>query len=234
MLGVMDRHMPEAPEAAAAPDRSEASRRLVAAALRAFGERGYKGASTRSIAAQAGVNIAAIPYYFGSKQGLYQAVADHIAEEIMSRMGDALAEAGRLADDTGATDEQLRATLLALADRFVLLMVGSREASVWARFIVREQFEPSEAFDVLYEKIMGRAYAVLGRLLARLLGLPPDSQEAKLRVFPVIGQVLIFRLARPAVLRRMEWDGYSAEHLDVIRRVVRHHIEAILASGRLA
>jgi AcrR family transcriptional regulator len=43
----------------------------VAAARALFGERGYRGATVRAIAAAAGVDQALISYHFGSKQGLF-------------------------------------------------------------------------------------------------------------------------------------------------------------------
>ena len=45
----------------------QAKKQLIAAALAQFGEYGMN-ATTREIAAQAGQNIAAITYYFGSKE----------------------------------------------------------------------------------------------------------------------------------------------------------------------
>ena len=51
----------------------QAKSQLIAAALAQFGESGLH-ATTRDIAAQAGQNIAAITYYFGSKEDLYQLV----------------------------------------------------------------------------------------------------------------------------------------------------------------
>jgi AcrR family transcriptional regulator len=39
-----------------------------------FSELGYDGASTRTISGEAGVNMAMLNYYFGSKEGLYLAV----------------------------------------------------------------------------------------------------------------------------------------------------------------
>ena len=48
----------------------QAKKQLIAAALAQFGEYGMN-ATTREIAAQAGQNIAAITYYFGSKEDLY-------------------------------------------------------------------------------------------------------------------------------------------------------------------
>ncbi len=43
-------------------------------AERLFSENGFDGASTRAIANEAGVNMAMLNYYFGSKEGLYKAV----------------------------------------------------------------------------------------------------------------------------------------------------------------
>ncbi len=43
-------------------------------AERVFSERGYDGASTRTISGEAGVNMAMLNYYFGSKEGLFLAI----------------------------------------------------------------------------------------------------------------------------------------------------------------
>ncbi|MGF0295541.1 TetR family transcriptional regulator, partial [Escherichia coli] len=50
----------------------QAKNQLIAAAIAQFGEYGQH-ATPRDIAAQAGQNIAAITYYFGSKDDLYLA-----------------------------------------------------------------------------------------------------------------------------------------------------------------
>lgn len=60
----------------------QARQQLLQAAIELFGELGLKGATTRDIAQRAGQNIAAITYYFNSKEGLYLAVAQHIADFI--------------------------------------------------------------------------------------------------------------------------------------------------------
>jgi AcrR family transcriptional regulator len=49
---------------------------ILDAAERLFSEIGYDACSTRSIAAKAGVNMAMLSYYFGSKDGLYKAVLE--------------------------------------------------------------------------------------------------------------------------------------------------------------
>ncbi len=53
---------------------------LINAAGELFAEHGYEGTSTRSIAEKAKVNIAGIKYHFGSKEGLYLEVINHVFE----------------------------------------------------------------------------------------------------------------------------------------------------------
>lgn len=55
-------------------DGVEARNRLLRAALPLFAAKGFAKTSTREIAAAAGVNLAAISYYFGDKAGLYRVV----------------------------------------------------------------------------------------------------------------------------------------------------------------
>ena len=55
-------------------DGEDARKRLFQAALQLFARKGFGNTSTRELAEAAGVNIAAISYYFGDKAGLYRAV----------------------------------------------------------------------------------------------------------------------------------------------------------------
>lgn len=56
--------------------------RILAAAVHAFAVHGFHGATTRSIAAAADVNISMINYYFGSKQGLLKTATQRYFEDI--------------------------------------------------------------------------------------------------------------------------------------------------------
>jgi len=65
------------PKPAARVRDAERSRSaLLDAAQREFAEKGFAGARVAAIAARAGVNKQLIAYYFGGKQGLYDAVGE--------------------------------------------------------------------------------------------------------------------------------------------------------------
>nr|WP_319565395.1 CerR family C-terminal domain-containing protein [uncultured Rhodoferax sp.] len=55
-------------------DGQQARVRLLDAGLTLFADKGFANTSTREIAQAAQVNVAAISYYFGDKEGLYRAV----------------------------------------------------------------------------------------------------------------------------------------------------------------
>jgi AcrR family transcriptional regulator len=74
-------------------EQREATReRIVEAALYAFAERGFHGASTRDIAERAGTNQGLITYHFRSKDELWRAAADRIFGMLAERMTEQLGE----------------------------------------------------------------------------------------------------------------------------------------------
>ena len=69
-----------------AEQRTETRDRIVEAAISAFSDRGFRGASTREIASRAGTNQGLITYHFRSKESLWRAAADRIFERVRSRL----------------------------------------------------------------------------------------------------------------------------------------------------
>ena len=94
------------------PSAKDAStrERMLDAALSAFSELGYDGASTREIASRAGVNQGLIPYYFGSKEALWREAVNRAFAEIREGVGVVLesAEADETALDRDRVAEMIR------------------------------------------------------------------------------------------------------------------------------
>jgi AcrR family transcriptional regulator len=55
-------------------EKTDKKDHILDAAERVFAEYGYEGASTRQISGEAGVNMAMLNYYFGSKEGVFMAI----------------------------------------------------------------------------------------------------------------------------------------------------------------
>jgi AcrR family transcriptional regulator len=88
---------------AATPAATAETRELILqTALEAFALHGFDGASTRDIAKAAGVNHGLIPYYFGTKQKLWQAAVDLAFTDMRSGLT-------QLLEDPSITDDVERA-----------------------------------------------------------------------------------------------------------------------------
>jgi AcrR family transcriptional regulator len=203
---------------------AETRAQLIEAGLDVFGRLGFEGASTREIAKAANANLAAIVYHFGGKEALHIAVAEHVVANIVAKIGPTLAKVGDPAST--ATPEAARAALDLLLTKVVEVILGSAEAERWARFIVREQLQPTAAFDVIYG-FMGGAVTTATSLIATILG-QPESETLKIRVITLLGQVLVFRVAQTLVLRRMGWEEIGETERQAIRAVIRQNLDAIL------
>ncbi len=209
--------------------RSEATRaRLIEAAVELFGTYGYDAVTTRRLAERAEVNQVAIPYHFGGKQGLYIAVAEHIVERVGSEAGPVLA--ALRAAGPGLSPHQAREMLHQLLRRLGALIIGTSEAEYWARFIVREQMDPSPAFEVLFRGMFGTMLRGVTQLLAAVQGCDPDSEAVRIQAMTVVGQLLVFRVARAAVLRALDWEAVGARELALIQAQVDRNLEAILGA----
>lgn len=111
--------------------------RLRRCALELFAERGFEATSTRAVAAAAGLSPALVTRHFGSKQGLRAAVD----EEVLGRIGEALAGAGARSGDLMASLGDVSAQLFG-ADpvlrgylRQVLLEDSEASADLFARLL---------------------------------------------------------------------------------------------------
>jgi AcrR family transcriptional regulator len=212
--------------------RSEATRTaLVRVALDRFGAKGYEATSTREIAAAAGANIAAIAYHFGGKDGLRLACADFVVAALSELLAGALGGAERIeAMSPAAARDLLAGVVSAMIDG----IVARESARPIARFVLREMFEPSAAFERLYSAVMGPTHVRACSVWSRATGAPAESEGTRLAVFAVIAQVLYFRVARPAVLRRMDWRDIGRSQASDIKRVVLANLDAALDLARKA
>jgi len=220
-----------------APPRSrgeETRRALIEAALEVFGRDGFHAASTRAIARRAGTNQALIGYHFGDKEGLYLAVFEHITARMGEQMGplaDAIERDLAAGPDEALAASARRERYLPLLHRVTdntVAMLARRETAAWARLILREQQDPSAAFDILYSGVMGRLLDLLALLVSRSRGSSPDDPDAQLTALTIMGQALVFRIARATVLRRMGWDDLDEGHVAAIQERIRANVTAMV------
>ncbi|MGN6278387.1 MAG: CerR family C-terminal domain-containing protein [Sphingomonas sp.] len=191
--------------------------RLLEVAVREFGQKGLEGASTRGIAAAAGTAMSSITYHYGGKEGLYLAAADYIAQQMEGVAVDMA---------TPDTPEAARAAIQTMLGRMIDKL-ASKQTTPWSMFIMREQMNPTEAFDRIYAGPMGRSMGLLVELVCIATG-RREPGVARVAVITLFGQVLAMRAARATCARLFERPVDSPELFAEVRARVAANTDAIL------
>jgi len=206
-------------------------RRILEAAIEVFAAEGYEGASTRHLAERAGINLPAIQYYFGSKDGLYRAAIDYIVQEIEAHFAPIAAPVRAALARDDATHADLLEALCRMLEAFVVLITGgpnleSRESR--RLMFARAEIEQTAGLDALHECGMRQMYEPCLSLVARLIGQPGEAEEAALRTLLLIGQVTVFcdKGARHA----LKVTEFNEAQVRSIQRLVRMQAQAVFAA----
>jgi TetR/AcrR family transcriptional regulator, regulator of cefoperazone and chloramphenicol sensitivity len=210
------------------PNKGEQARRkLLLAALKKIGEKGYGNASVREIADEAGQNVAAIAYYFGNKEKLYAAVLEGIGVYLGGIFG-GIAEETREKLQLGTLDPAGAAEVMKQLLRTLLgQQLEDSEFEKIRLVMIREQSSPSESFDLLYKKTLKPLHELFTTVLGVATGEDPASTVTILRAHALFGQVLAFTVARTTILRRLGVKKLTRDHLATIGTILDEHLGLI-------
>ena len=201
--------------------------RLLDAAAEIFGTYNLEGATTRQLAERAEVNQAAIPYYFGGKEGLYLATIEHFFSVHAPKIGSVVAEIeSRLTAkniDRGEALDLLK-TLLGTMLEVLLRQQTNRS---FGRIIIREQMQPTKAFDLIYERVIRHVHQTISALLAILLEREPDDRSVIFRAQMIVGQILVFLAGRETIKRRLNLTGYTDEEFAEIKAALHEQLDLL-------
>jgi AcrR family transcriptional regulator len=196
---------------------SEATRlRLLEAGTREFGIHGFSAVSTRELAKVAEVNLAAIPYHFGGKEGLYRAIIEKIVSEAQSNYATTAKEIQSRLKTSPLPIEEGEQLIHKLISSVTHFLVGKGTDRYRASLIIRELMNPSQEFELLYHGFMKQMHTLTTQLVAALIHENPKSQESILRAHALLGQIVFFSTGRHLINTRTNQTHFTSQHLDTI------------------
>jgi AcrR family transcriptional regulator len=203
--------------------------RVIASALRLFGQHGFDGASTRDIAMDAGVNAPSLQYYFASKEGLYLACVERMIERLWLHVSEATARARELLAERAGNAELIEA-YCTIQERIVDFMFSSRQPRDWVLIIFREQagLGPDAGFRLMHKGMSAKLLAINSAIVGRLLGTPARSHETIIRTMTLNGALFAFFFLRRSLLDSLGWKGFAGKRVDFIKRIIRENTESLL------
>lgn len=196
------------------PRTAETRQRIIETALRLFAEHGFRGVSVRDLSAAAAVNVAAVNYHFGSKQGLYHTIFETVLDEDEARFAAQIDAVAALLGRAGSDPCLLTAAVEALARGLVGRLSAFEHLRLFGVLVARELAFPGELFDLLYRRRAEPVLRLLARLVGAAWGLPPASETVRLTANVLHGNLASLVFSRPILGRQLGWDHYTPQRLD--------------------
>jgi len=181
-----------------AATETDTRQRVLESATRLFAERGFRETTVHEICEQAGANIAAVNYYFGSKEKLYDAAWRYAYEQTTEARSRLMEQAG---DES--PEEQIRVFVRGRLDD-----VSSRgPASYFWRLLEHEHHDPTGAHEAIVREVFRPMGIWLAGRIAEILDVPASAMLLKLSLFSLIAPM-----------------GFLTTHRPIIRRVFGHDL----------
>jgi len=188
--------------------------RILDAAGPIFAEKGFDGATVREICHAAGVNLAAVNYYFGGKEELYREALRHAHP----------GKSGPRADFRWAEGTPPEQKLRHFIHTLLVHLLSVRESPWQERLFVREILNPTPAFRELVREHFRVGFGQLQEILDEIL--PADTPRYKRNQIglSIIGQCVYYRSSRnilPCIVGEKERRAYYgaeqlAEHISQV------------------
>jgi AcrR family transcriptional regulator len=192
--------------------------RILSAAEEVFAGRGFTGASTREIAARAGVNISSLHYHWASKEALYVAVFRNIFDQLVDLVQHALEPVQHEALDRRRVIDQ---TMDRLFDFFA-------DNPNVPKLLVRRIVENAE-IDVGVERdVLVPAWGVFSAWMKRLGQKMPDT-DSRLFMLSVHSVMLLYLLDSQSYQSVLGGSVRNGTLREQVRAHVKHVVHALLA-----
>jgi len=208
-----------------ADDPADPRLRILSAAGREFAAKGYEAATVRDICAAAGVNVAAVNYYFGDKQRLYIESVRHAHQERVLQVP--------LPAWTSGTPphRKLHDFVANLLER----MLGFGQPPWQVRLMMREVLHPTAACRELVEDYIRPRFEMLVSILDELVDGSLADADLRQVALSIIGQCFLYRAAGDVVTMLVPADEIASHHTlrPLADHVTRYALAALGATSPL-
>jgi len=206
----------------------ESKQKLLIAGLELFAMNGFDGTSTRQICEKAGVNISLIPYYFNNKEGLYNSVIETIAKKVFMQV-EPIIKKIEIVDNI--SKEEAKILFNQIIEVFSEFILSKEIPNSFPVLIIREQTEPTAAFEILYETAIKHIHRTFRKLIGVLVNKEESDPEVIFRVSSIIGQIISFRMNKQAILRALGQNDLTEENIKLIKKIILNQTDAIISSA---
>lgn len=207
----------------------DTSQKILLAALVEFGNAPVKNVGTRDIARRAGVNIAAISYYFKGKDGLYSEVINQLICYFYKTASDFYKRFEILKKSPNKSDAlQLMRDYIS----WRILSVNELDDELFKSIIsiiVREELNNTANFKKVYTNLISRTDELLSECIKMILGKTIDNETARIMAVSIIGALIRFNTASESVKLTMGWSEFTHVKRQKVKTALLSMLDKILS-----
>ncbi|EGB16276.1 regulatory protein TetR [Pseudodesulfovibrio mercurii] len=199
---------------------------LLRTGARLFAQNGYNGVSMRTLAAEAGVNLATVSYHFGGKSGLYEAIIREIVI-VRDQIFPPLEEVEARLADADATPEARGEVVDWFMGTIMDGLLGPTDY-VWGTVIIsRELVHPTELYPKLEAAFFNPNLDALAALVRGTAAHCLGETDAIITGHLIINTVIKLLEGQFLLCKRLGWASYEG-HIEAIEAIVKTRIRGLL------
>ena len=188
--------------------------RLLEAAGEVFAEKGIHGATIREITTRAGVNIAAVNYYFRDKEELYTAVLRHVHRCSLKDVWESLAEE--------AAENRLRRFIYGLLKH----LLDPSHPKWHSLLMIRELAVPTQMLNQLVDEGLRPRCVLIMDAIQEVADVPLPQKKLQMIAASILGQCFFYRNSR-AVAERLFPELYEGGAEEIAEHISNLSLSAI-------
>jgi|WetSurMetagenome_2_1015567.scaffolds.fasta_scaffold332161_2 TetR/AcrR family transcriptional regulator, regulator of cefoperazone and chloramphenicol sensitivity len=193
--------------------------KVISIAAEVFAEKGFEQATVREICKKAKVNIAAINYYWGSKEKLYKQVIEKL-----------IIERTRVYPFTAAMDQSLppQMRLRKFIELFLNRLLDSDRPAWSSKIMIREMFQPTEEVKMVLDKLIKPTYELLVSILGDIYTDKVAESKVRLTAVSIISQCVFYFYADRIMSRMVAKKMLPEFKIDeVVEHITKFSLQGI-------
>ena len=208
--------------------------KLIEAGIHLFAQYGYAGTSTRMISNAAGINMNAIQFHFGGKEGLYKSVLEHVANTAKGFYYDINEDIALAAQEGKINEETVRTFISKLIDIQLFYALEGEITEILA-LMYWEQLEPQgEEYMPISKVALEKCEETLSALF---FAANPNISPANAAIISrfINGGIISFG-EHPAFVKNIQTKSFATNYKLHIRNILKPFImdciERLLANSK--
>ena len=181
-----------------------------------FALHGYDGLSLRYLASACQVNLAAVGYHFGGKEGLYCAIWEHVINKFDEDYSFRLTRLNEKIDEANGDRKVLAECAETMVNTYLEFSLEMGRTNWISQMIQWELGHPTASYDIIFTNLVLPVKNLSTKLTGAAWGIDPKSERCIIAAHAILGQLFSFFSASHGFLSHIGWQSFGPDEMEKI------------------